>query len=401
MTGKDFLSTKKTKIVCDKEEVRLCGVNLGGWLMMEAYILHAPNFAEQLFKRHFKEAFGAPALEEFERVFRSTFIQETDIENISRWGFNCIRVPFNHRLIETAPYIYSEEGLKYIDAVIRWAGAKGLWVILDLHSAPGAQNHDWHSDSLGPADLWSDEEFQKRTCALWAMLADRYKNEPWVAGYDLLNEPVLEDTKLLNRFYRDCIRAVRRSDRSHLIFIEGNIWGTDLECLDLFDDDHYALQFHSYEPLQFTFNFTPHLTYPAKDGPAAWGPDVFRRHLEKYAKISRSREVPLLLGEFGVNYRNGFYGEMQWLDDKLTVLEDLGIHWTYWTYKAVKNSMFPDGIYSYYGNPQWVHREGPHSGWDTYIQQWPEHKKEMIESWQTDHFQLNKIILDVLQNHVR
>jgi hypothetical protein len=83
----------------------------------------------------------------------------------------------------------------------------------------------------------------------------------------------------------------------------------------------------------------------------------------------------------------------------LAAMRELGINWTYWTYKAVKNSAFPDGVYSYYGNPAWVHREGPVSGWDTYVKEWPLHKKEMIDSWRTENFRANTGIVKLLKQY--
>lgn len=395
-----ILHTKGTKIVDGTKEVSLRGINLGGWLMMEAYILHAPNFAEQLFKKKFAARLGPEALADFERTFRANFIREEDIADIRRLGMNCIRVPFNHRLIEKRPFVYEESGLKYLDDVIAWAGKNRIWVILDLHGAPGGQNHDWHSDSLGKAELWTKASNRKRTYALWEMLAGRYKKEPWVAGYDLLNEPVMNDMKLLNEFYRETIRAVRRADKDHIIFVEGNKWSTIIDGLDEYDDDNYALHIHSYEPLQFTFNFTPHLRYPSK-GKVPCGPALMRKHLMQYVRAARQRDLPVLLGEFGVNYRGGLYGEHQWLADKLAMMNEFGFHWTYWTYKAVKNSTFPDGIYSCYDNHPWIRREGNISGWDTYVQQWPLNKKRMAESWRTENFLPNAEIIAVLKEYTR
>jgi len=207
---KNFLRTNKTKIVSKgNKPITLKGVNLGGWLMMEAYILHAPNFPEQKFKKEFSNALGKKALYSFEQKYRGSFIREWDIKNIAQLGFNCIRVPFNYRLIAKTPYRYDQQGIRFLDQVIRWAKKYRIWVILDLHAAPGAQSCDWHADSMGKAELWTRKTNQERALALWEFLADRYKDEESVAGYDLLNEAVLENTKLLNRFYKKLIKKRR------------------------------------------------------------------------------------------------------------------------------------------------------------------------------------------------
>ncbi|HQP10705.1 MAG TPA: cellulase family glycosylhydrolase, partial [Candidatus Omnitrophota bacterium] len=388
-------------ILPNGKPVMLKGVNLGGWLMMEAYILYAQNFPECKFKKEFSLALGQKALFSFERKYRENFIREDDIKNIARLGFNCIRVPFHYRLVEKSPYRYDLHGVRFLDQIVKWAGKYNIWAILDLHAAPGAQNHDWHSDSRGKAELWTNPAHQKRTFALWEFLADRYKNEEYVAGYDLLNESVLEDARVLNRFYKDLIARIRSVDRGHILFVEGNAWATDLDCLEEYDDGNYALSIHNYEPLQFTFNFTCHQTYPLKPPHGRWNKSVICRNLSRYKKISQQRGVPILAGEFGVNARRGHFGEDRWLADMIANFNELGFHWTYWTYKAVKSHVFPDGIYSYVDNPPWVNRAGPLTGWDTYKTHWVKRQKEMIRSWRTEQFLANHEIMKALRNGLR
>lgn len=392
-----FLRTNKTSITDTQgRNVILHGVNFGGWLMMEAYFTHAPNFAEQVFKKKFVKVLGAKALKDFEFEFRKSFITEQDFKNVAKLGMNVIRLPFNYRLIESKPYKYSQEGLAYLKRSVRLAQKYGLWVILDLHAAPGAQNHDWHSDSLGPAGLWHNKSNQKRTFALWEYLSDQFKNEPAIAGYDLLNEAIIQDNAILNRFYKELIKKVRDIDRKHILFVEGSRWAQDIECLDVIEDDNLSLSIHFYIPLEFTFNFVPGLRYPLKSKTGVWGRKNMRQFLSGYAKFAQQRKTPIFVGEYGVHSRDGLYGEGQWLKDVLNCFDEFGFHRTYWTYKAVKNHMFPDGIFSYYPNSPWVNRHGPISGWDTWASLWPSKKKEMIASWSTKAFTINKIIEKVL-----
>jgi len=228
-------------------------------------------------------------------------------------------------------------------------------------------------------------------------LADRYKNEETIAGYDLLNESVVADNYFLNKFYEKIITVIRRVDKNHILFLEGNKWATDLKCLKDFNDDNIVLSIHSYEPLDFTFNFVPHLKYPSLERSA----DSIRRHLSQYQEISKKKSLPVFVGEFGVNYRDGLFGEDIWLEDNLKCFKEFGFSWTYWTYKAIKGATFPDGILSYYENPAWVNRMGPRSGWDAYPQYWKTKKKEMISSWKTECFQENKKMTKVLKKYAR
>ena len=398
-----FLKVRQGKIVQGtRQPVVLKGINLGGWLMMEGYLLNGANIPEKRFREEFARRLGKKALEDFDESFRNAFVREEDICTIARWGFNCIRVPFHYRVVESAPFQYQGSGLRFLDKVIGWAKKHKIWVILDLHAAVGSQNKDWHADSSGEALFWARKSYQERMLSLWEFLADRYQDTEAIAGYDLLNETVLDDPGPLNRFYKALIGRLRAIDRNHILFVEGNTWATDLACLEEFSDDNYALSIHSYEPPAVTFNFVPHLRYPSPDRKdAAYSKALLRRHLNPYARLARERGLAVLVGEFGVNYRQGHGGEERWVKDMLECFREYGFHWTYWTYKAVKNSVYPDGIFSYYENPPWVRREGPVCGWETYPSCWSKMKKEMIHSWHTKAFEVNTHILKTLRHGAR
>lgn len=365
---------------------------------MEGYLLQALNIGVRQFKKNFTNVLGLKALKDFEKSFYTTFIQEKDFKNIAKLGFNCIRLPFHHRLIETKPYQYDRQGLAYIDRALQWAKKYKLYVILDLHGAAGCQNHDWHCDSLGKAELWQSSKFQERTFALWEFLARRYKDNPVVAGYDLLNESVVDDYTKLNKFYKTLIRRIRCFDKNHILFIEGNKWATNIECLDNFDDDNYALSIHFYHPIEFTFNFVPSLSYPFRYKKTFWNKAMIKRMVDLYAKEANRRQLPVLVGEFGVYDRCNKFGEANWVKDVINLFAQNKFHWTYWTYKAVKNTMFPDGLLSYYPNDPWINRQGPQMGWDTYAHLWTRRKNEIIESWKTKNYTKNTKIIESLRS---
>jgi hypothetical protein len=394
-----ILNAKNGRITAGGRPVHLRGVNLGGWLMPEAYFMQAPNRPVSLFRRGFAKACGEAALRELETRFRDTFIVKEDLARIAALGFNSIRLPFHFNVIEESPYVYSSDGLAYLDRAIRWAKAYQLRVILDMHAAPGAQNHDWHSDSNGQAKFWTSRAFQKRASALWEFLADRYKDEPAIAGYDVLNETVLDPqrTGLMNRYYHAAIKAIRSSDKQHIIFLEGNRWAQDIACLDDFKDDNLAFSFHFYEPLEFTFNFVPGLRYPLIGKRARWDKAFMRGRIEQMVRVAKQRGRALWCGEFGVHARGGLYGEDAWVKDIVGLFNTHDIHWSYWTWKAVKNVMFPDGMNSYLPNDPWINRGGPLTGWETWHLHWKDKKKAMVASWKTDAFTPNKEIIKALR----
>ncbi|MCQ9204927.1 MAG: glycoside hydrolase family 5 protein [Omnitrophica bacterium] len=375
------------------------GVNLGSWLLMEGYILGGRNISESIFKGNFKKIYGKKELEKFEYLFRKNFITKDDFKRIAHMGANSVRVPFNYRLIEKRPYFYSEEGFNYLEKIFAWATEQNLGIILDLHAACGAQNCDWHSDSAGKSLLWNNKEYQQRTIALWEVIADRFKDKKALIGYDLLNEPVLgrRSAAVLKRFYRQLIKRIRLIDKKNLIFLEGDIWAQRIDFLEPLIAEGISISIHTYHPLEFTFNFSPFYKFPGKIGKNTWDKAAIHRSLEPYFKFSQKNKVKIFVGEFGINWRGGFWGELDWLRDMLKAYDNYGFGYTYWTYKAIANSVFPDGLYQHIPNSKYINREGPVRGWDTYLDFWGKEKKKIVDFWNTTNFSPNRKIINLLK----
>ncbi len=96
------------------KKVFLRGVNLGGWLMMEGYFLHGHNFGEHIFKKEFSRRNSPAELKNFTQSYRQNFITEQDIQRIKKMGANCLRLPFNYRLLA------NDRAWNYLDQAIRW-----------------------------------------------------------------------------------------------------------------------------------------------------------------------------------------------------------------------------------------------------------------------------------------
>ena len=380
---------------------KLKGINLGGWLLMEGYILGGRNIPEHFFKKSFQDIYSRKELKNFERSFRRVFITEEDIKRISSWGANCLRVPFNFRLLEEKPYQYSREGLMVLKKLIKWAKEARICVILDLHASPGAQNKDWHSDSRGNALLWRDKGCRQRTICLWQYLAEIFKKEEAIVGFDLLNEPVIERSRLnlLKGFYKRLIRKIREIDKNHFLFLEGNVWAQEIDFLEDLLEERVYPSIHFYHPLDFTFNFRPRYFYPGYVGREFWDKSTLRKMLEKYHRFAIRNKTKVFVGEFGINFRGGYFGELNWLKDCLEIFEEYDFSWTYWTYKAVASSVFPDGLIQCIENYSWIKREGPIFGWENFYSLWRREKRKILASLKSKNFIENKAIIEILKRY--
>lgn len=118
--------------------------------------------------------------------FLDYFFTGADAQFYKSLGLNCIRIAFNYRHFEDDmnPRVLKQSGFKHLDRVIELCAQQGIYTVLDLHTAPGGQNCDWHSDSpTHVAAFWEHKDFQDRTVWLWGELAKHYKDNPYVAPH--------------------------------------------------------------------------------------------------------------------------------------------------------------------------------------------------------------------------
>lgn len=223
-----FLRTEGRRVVNDRgEAVQLRGCNAGAWLLIEPWIIGMDgqtgvNSEKDLWDL-IGRRFGEDRKQELIRLHRETFFQEADVERIAAAGMNCLRIPIWWRAVSDPAY---GGDMKYLSAVVEWCGRHGVYAIIDLHGAPGGQSTQ--AVIIGESsegDLWKDEEFKKQTVAWWTDVAERFKDVPAVAGYDLINEAFSAPFNDLLDLYDEIYRAVRAIDSRHIIIVEDGLHG--------------------------------------------------------------------------------------------------------------------------------------------------------------------------------
>ena len=296
--------------------LQLRGINLGGWLVPEGYILHIPGYGSPTAIRdRIADLIGSEQTDQFFESYRANYLMEKDIEQIAGWGFNSVRVPFHYRLLyDESRESFDEAGFARLANLVNWCRKYRLYVILDMHCAPGGQNKDNISDSNGSvAALWTEPEHQDLTVAIWAEIARRFARDQSILGYDLLNEPVMPtgySNAVLRNLYVRITTEIRKLDPHHLIFIEGNWYATDFSLLTPPFDSKLVYSFHKY------WNQTGIST------------------IQSYLSIRQTHNVPLWLGEFGENSN-------PWGHEVIRLMEDNGIGWCWWTHKKLDTITSP------------------------------------------------------------
>ena len=147
---------------------------------------------------------GDDAYERFFDRLLTAFYGDADAGFLAELGLNCVRIPVNYRHLESdqRPFEIIEDGFRHLDRAVEAGAAHGVYSVIDLHALPGSQNQHWHSDNpTHRALFWEHRHFQDRVVNLWEAIADRYKGNAWVAGYNLMNEPADESRAVVGPFY--------------------------------------------------------------------------------------------------------------------------------------------------------------------------------------------------------
>jgi aryl-phospho-beta-D-glucosidase BglC (GH1 family) len=343
------LHTKGKLIVDDSgTPVYLKGFGLGNWMVLEGYMWSVVKTSAPLetqinsparIRAAIVNLIGQTDTDEFFKRFEAAYVTEYDIAELATWGVNSIRIPFNsERLLPNdsqqvgKPLKFNEAGFNLLDSCVAWCERYGVYVIIDMHCAPGSQNRRNHGDSDGRAYLWEQPTvYWPRACGLWKKIAARYPSNKYLAGYDLLNEPIIgsetvkdpANNAILRQLYVQITDSIRSVDTSRIIFAEGAFWAQDFQNITPPWDKNMVFVFHSYPPVSS------------------------QAALQPFDDIRNQYNVPLWHGETG---------DRSYQVDQMAVsfLESANVGWSWWCTKRINNTPVKALPYSVPVNPYYV-----------------------------------------------
>ncbi|MEE6262505.1 glycoside hydrolase family 5 protein [Plantactinospora sonchi] len=332
----DWIRVEGDRLVDDTgRTVTLAGVGLGGWLNMENFITGYPGTESQQ-RQALRTALGDEGYQRFFTRFLTDFFSGSDAGYLASLGLNSVRVPFNYRHFEDddRPFELKEEGFRWLDRVVELCAAAGLHTILDLHAVPGHQNQNWHSDNPTHwAHFWTHRHFQDRVVHLWEALADRYRDNPAVAGYNPVNEPADASGEVIGPFYDRLERAIRAVDPRHVLFLDGNRYSTDFSMFtEPYENTVYTA--HDYA----LPGIAAGSEYPGTTRGEYFDRSVVERSFLRRTEFMRRTGTPIWIGEFGPVYTGEPERDAQryrLLRDQLEIYAEHGASWALWTYKDV------------------------------------------------------------------
>lgn len=325
-----FLKTKGTKITNNSnDDFIIRGIGIGGWMLQEGYMFNLKVAAQHEIRTMLRNLTDKTTTDAFYDAWLNYFFTADDVKLISEWGFNTIRIPLHYNLFTlpvkdepvTGQNTWLTKGFTMVDSLLSWCEDNDIYLILDIHAAPGGQGKDAgisDYDSTKPS-LWESEQNRNKLIALWGKLADRYKDKKYIGGYDLLNETNwnfegsnddggcgCKKNIPLKNLYKSIIDEIRKVDNNHIVFIEGNCWANNFNGLEELAsyDSNIAYSFHKY------WNFN-------SDDTIRW-----------LLNLRTQTNIPLFLGETGENSNS-------WLTDMVKLMEKHHIGWATWAYKQI------------------------------------------------------------------
>lgn len=335
-----FVTAQNMEIYFEGAPIRLRGLGVGTWLNMEHFMLGIPT-PDSMIRETFNEIYGAGVSSNFFEKFEKNFFTQEDVDLIKSCGINFLRVPINYRLFidDNDTDNYREYGFKLLKRLLDLCEKNEIFVMPDLHTAPGGQNPDWHSDNrTGYPQFWEFEVFRKQIVGLWAEIAKRCASYRYLLGYDILNEPAMASADAMNSFYREVTAAIREKDKNHPIVLEGDLFAMDFSSLEVPNDSNIILSFHYY--------------------PTVWHPNLLEKDYgrekrisemeEGLLKIARIREdlsLPVICGEAGYELdKTDIEFSLMLLEDTLALFEKHNLSYAVWAYKDADfmGMVYPD-----------------------------------------------------------
>jgi hypothetical protein len=298
---------------------------LWGWFDSEPWIFEERSLWNWLQKR-----FGYAGMLELKRAFQDSYITEKDVELVAAAGLNLIRLPVWYQALETdqeGENAFNPEGWRRLDDILTWARRHKVYIMLDLHGAPGGQSPWWHQGLENGGFFWKTQACIDKTARLWKALAAYFKDEPHIAVYDLLNEPnSAPDKAAYTSVYQSLYGAVRESDSRHIVMTE---------------DGFLTLQnISGPAEMGWTNAIASFHDYPGGSD-AASHEAAMENGIKKLADIWDRFDCPLFYGEFNVYGPNDFSATdkttPRWqpdaMDRVLSMMNSRGVHWAPWSWK--------------------------------------------------------------------
>jgi len=332
------------------------GVNLGGLFIVEPWMMSSEWAAMgcSAYQSEFDcvSGIGQAAANKAWASHWSTWITEEDFFDMNGWGINTVRIPLGYWIMESIVYTDSEHfpqgGLTYLTQVVGWAAKYGIYVILDLHGAPGAQvaQNPFTGQYAPTAGFYVDYQFD-RAVQFMSWITNLIHTNPsysTVGAVQVVNEPISWQpsvtASMISTYYPQAWNAVRSvestlkiasSKKLHIQFMDEN-WGSGNPNQNLPSTEYALYDYHNYVKYDTAVN-------PTRDSYMQYSCS---------GNLAVSGETPLIVGEWSLSVPDALQesadfsttgsGAVQffqyWFIAQQQMYERSGLGWIFWNWKA-------------------------------------------------------------------
>lgn len=333
-----FLRTQGKEIINDNGPVLLKSIGTGNWLIQEGYMMQSTKAGigtHTQFRTKLESEIGKEKTQEFYNRWLEHHFTKRDLDSMKSWGFNAVRVALHYKWF-TLPIeeeqskdvkisnTMLEKGFEITDKLLSWCEENQMYLILDMHGAPGGQGKNANISDYDESklSLWESELNKSKLVNLWVEFAKRYKYSHWMGGFDLINETNWDFTDSNHENGCNCknndqlwdlqeriIKAIREVNANHIVYISGNCWGNNYASFDTHSlkdsDSNMVLTFHKY-----------------------WNNNK-DNSVSEWINKREVYNIPLWMSESGENSNT-------WFSDCISLLEKNNIGWSWWPVKKSK-----------------------------------------------------------------
>ena len=334
------LRVQGQEIVNNQGPLLIKSIGTGNWMIQEGYMMQSTDAGigtHTQFRTKLEQEMGEERTAEFYQDWLDNHMNKADIDSMKAWGFNAIRPALHYKWftlpIQDEPVsgqnTWVNAGFEKLDELMEWAAANQMYVMFDMHGAPGGQGKNSNINDYDETlpSLFEDEANKTKLEALWVKLAKRYKDNPWFGGYDLINEPNwrlgdsgnengcgTENNDELWDLHLRLTKSIREIDKSNIIYLSGNCWGNNYNSFETHPlsnyDDNTVITFHKY-----------------------WNKND-QKSIQWAVDMREQYNRPLWMSESGENSN-------QWFADAIHLFESNNIGWSWWPVKKSRtNNVF-------------------------------------------------------------
>ncbi len=268
---------------------------------------------------------------------------EDDFDTLQSWGATLLRYQmWGYRQKKDAPVDFEAydrwlaEKLDHFDSfVLPQAAARGMKVVLDMHTPPG------NRDAANDLRMCHDAECAGFFVETWRRIAVRFKGREGIYGYDLVNEPMQTSEALPGcdfwTLQKRAAEAIREIDSDVPVIVEANSQDSPsaFATLSPLDLTNVIYEVHMYVPLRFTHQGvmwkqgkTPD---PYPNAEKGWSAETLRGALEPVRDFQLRHGAKIYCGEFSAIAWAP--GADQYLRDCIAIFEEYGWDWTYHAFR--------------------------------------------------------------------